>query len=278
LDQIQSYIRYRRKQIGDNNDIDQLKVYAQGFRYKSGKTKDHEMIFFGVELGNGSDSSHFHLGFTTVYLVKRIDDFDNRGEFNIDATYKIVKYCYPLIVFGFSDVKRQFFPVAFMFTSHEETGDYVHFYTSFKQLCTLLKISFKPKYMMSDASKAMLKATKQCLPETINLMCWFHLRMNIRKHKPLIGKDAYESVMKDVSTLHNSTCEATFKLQLNSINSKWVREGLVEFKEYFNKQWIKSSFNKWQIYHTPPGLAQTNNPVETYNSTIKTHFKTHKPR
>jgi transposase-like protein len=126
--------------------------------------------------------------------------------------------------------------------------------------------------MMSDASKAMLKATKQCLPETINLMCWFHLRMNIRKHKPLIGKDAYESVMKDVSTLHNSTCEATFKLQLNSINSKWVREGLVEFKEYFNKQWIKSAFNKWQIYHTPPGLAQTNNPVETYNSTIKTHF------
>ena len=178
-----------------------------------------------------------------VYLVKRIDDFDKRGEFNIDATYKIVKYCYPLIVFGFSDVKRQFFPVAFMFTSHEETGDYVHFYASFKQLCARLKISFKPKYMMSDASKAMLKATKQCLPETTNLMCWFHLRMNIRKHKPLIGKAAYESVMQDISTLHNSTCETTFKLQLNSINSKWVKAGLVEFKEYFNKQWIKSAFN-----------------------------------
>jgi hypothetical protein len=42
------------------------------------------------------------------------------------------------------------------------------------------------------------------------------------------------------------------------------RRGLKVFAEYFKNQWIESRYNQWQIWHTLPGLATTNNPVERY--------------
>ena len=113
LDKIQTYIRYRRKLIDDNNDLEQLGEYVDTLSYKKGITKEYDLMVFGVELGNGSDKSHFHLGFTTLKLILRIVQFKD-GCYHIDATYKIVKYSYPLIVLGFSDASRKFFPVAFM--------------------------------------------------------------------------------------------------------------------------------------------------------------------
>ena len=42
------------------------------------------------------------------------------------------------------------------------------------------------------------------------------------------------------------------------------------FQDYFYDQWIKSKFNSWQFYHTPPGYAPTNNPLEAgLNKEIK---------
>jgi hypothetical protein len=58
----------------------------------------------------------------------------SKGVFHIDATYKIVKYNYPLIVLGYTDLNRTFFPVSFMFTSHEQTADFEHFFESFKKV------------------------------------------------------------------------------------------------------------------------------------------------
>ncbi len=43
------------------------------------------------------------IGFTSKKLLKLIAKFGNRGCWHIDATYKIIKYCYPLIVIGFTD-------------------------------------------------------------------------------------------------------------------------------------------------------------------------------
>jgi hypothetical protein len=40
LEQIQTYIRYRRKQIGDNNDLDQLASYVETLAYTKGFTED----------------------------------------------------------------------------------------------------------------------------------------------------------------------------------------------------------------------------------------------
>ena len=114
LEQVQTYIKNRRKEIGNNNDINQLSLYLNDLKYEFDVTTDDALFTFGIELGDGSDQNHFHLGFTSVKLIKQIEEFQNRVCYHIDATYKIVKYLYRLIVFGFSNIQRQFFPTAFV--------------------------------------------------------------------------------------------------------------------------------------------------------------------
>jgi hypothetical protein len=55
--------------------------------------------------------------------------------------------------------------------------------------------------------------------------------------------------------------------------NRWkTKSELQGFHEYFVKQWINSDFSNWQLFHTPPGYASTNNPLEQYNARIKQDF------
>lgn len=101
-------------------------------RFKFSNIKDDDDLFVNKIkkiLGQGSEDDHFHLGFTSKKLLKRMVDHEalDKAVFHLDATYKIVRFNYPLIVFGYTDKKHQFFPVSFMFTSHEKQQDYLHF-------------------------------------------------------------------------------------------------------------------------------------------------------
>ncbi len=54
---------------------------------------------------------------------------------------------------------------------------------------------------------------------------------------------------------------------------------LAEFVIYVVNQWFVGSFSNWQIFKTPPGFANTNNPLESFNKIIKavfTHFVDHR--
>ena len=126
LRQVQDYINNRRKKIGDNN-IPELKSFLDSIQYNT-ETLDNELFPFGIDLGTGSDESHFHLGFTSLKLLKNCEKVTkDNGIFHLDATYKIIKNSFPLIVLGVTDIKRQFFPICFMFSSHETEIDYDFF-------------------------------------------------------------------------------------------------------------------------------------------------------
>ena len=77
-------------------------------------------VVFGDKLGDGSDDAHFQLGFTSRTLLQKLLLL---GMFHLDATYKIIRYFYPVIIFVI-----KFFPIVFMITSHEKTVDYIHFF------------------------------------------------------------------------------------------------------------------------------------------------------
>ena len=48
-------------------------------------------------------------------LLQQVEQINNNnGLFHLDATYEIVRYNYPLIVFGFSDLSDAFHPLFFM--------------------------------------------------------------------------------------------------------------------------------------------------------------------
>lgn len=73
-----------------------VEEYVKSNLYKP-ELSDDEMFFFGANFGDGSDSNHFQLGFTSKALLKRLNYCN---VLHMDATYKIVKYCFPLIVYG----------------------------------------------------------------------------------------------------------------------------------------------------------------------------------
>ena len=100
--------------------------------------------------------------------------------FHIDSTYKIVKYGYPLIVFGTTNMKRKFYPIAFMLTSHEQRIDFDYFWNQLFSVCIILKINIDViKYICIDADSAMANSIKLNLPDCTIIMCWYHLRANV---------------------------------------------------------------------------------------------------
>ena len=86
----------------------------------------------------------------------------------------------------------------------------------------------------------------------IILMCWFHLKFYIRKHKKLIPEYMYEKTMNVIDRMH--TCKSVGELKK-----------LVDAN--FKAQCLDSRFNEWQLF-------LTNSPIESYNGRIKGDFLT----
>jgi hypothetical protein len=66
----------------------------------------------------------------------------NMAEFactdHLDCTYKILKYGFPVLIMGFTDINREFHPANFGVQSHEREEDYNHYQAAFKSLCRRL--------------------------------------------------------------------------------------------------------------------------------------------
>lgn len=172
LHQIQNYLKYRRVRCDDINNINGVEEYVNSQTCFSSS----DVIFFGSDFGDGTDEKHFHLGITTKALLGNI----HKSEiFHIDATYKIIKYNFPLIVFGCSDVRRRFHPISFMITSHETKDTYSHFFSRMLDLCSMSNIVLEPRYMVQDADQAMANAVIDAFSQCTIIMCYFHVKQNV---------------------------------------------------------------------------------------------------
>ena len=121
--------------------------------------------------------------------------------------------------------------------------------------------------MVIDANQASANSIKKHFPECVIIMCFFHLKSNIRNQKnPIIGrlpKEEYQLVMTEITQLHKSKSKEEFDILKDCILNRWKeKSNLRNFHDYFVKQWLNSDFSNWQIFLTPPGFANTNNPFE----------------
>jgi hypothetical protein len=61
--------------------------------------------------------------------------------------------------------------------------------------------------------------------------------------------------MRDIGDLHNTLSSISYENLLKSLLSKWKKDGdLVDFVEYFERQWVKSKFSNWQLFKVPVGF------------------------
>lgn len=183
--------------------------YVKNLEFDGIDRAPDQMFTFGHKLGNGDDNNHFSISFTSLALLKRLQP-NQKCMFHLDTTYKITKTNKPLTVLGMTDMQHRFWPICFMISSHETTEDYTYFFETLNKLCRLLQINFNPAYMVTDACKAMKNALQLVYPNCQTLMCWFHVKYNLRKKKNVI-KD-YKNTMAQINKLHKSPDESTYKV------------------------------------------------------------------
>uniref|UniRef100_H3GDV3 SWIM-type domain-containing protein n=1 Tax=Phytophthora ramorum TaxID=164328 RepID=H3GDV3_PHYRM len=101
-------------------------------------------------------------------------------------------------------------------------------------------------------------------------MCLFHVAKKIYEKTRVLDAGVAAMVLRHLHELHFARSEAEFRQQLEEVQEVWLKlPELTSFVSYFNTVWLNERTWRWQCYHTPSGFAATNNPVETYNASIK---------
>ena len=181
LVQIQNYLKYRRKRHGDVNSIEGLEDYVKPKLFKNidlNSYSQDEPIYFGNHIREGDEQTHFHLGITSKKLL---ENAKHGCMFHLDCTYKIVKYGFPVLVFGCTDIRRRFYPISYFITSHEQESDFSFFWISLIELANLLDIDLIQliEYICIDADRASANSVVSNLIKSKIIMCWYHLKANV---------------------------------------------------------------------------------------------------
>jgi hypothetical protein len=105
-------------------------------------------------------------------------------------------------------------------------------------------------------------------PNIQTLMCYFHVvnccKKSLRNHPAATQK----LICDEIYNLHCSVSQQEFEGRYREVSARWRTE-VPEFVRYFNTQWFFGNFNDWQIYCSAPGVASTDNTLESFNNIIK---------
>ncbi|DBA01703.1 TPA: hypothetical protein N0F65_010354 [Lagenidium giganteum] len=187
--------------------------------------------------------------------------------FHFDATYKTNKCGYPLFVCGISDVSRTFFPVAFFVSSQQTAPQYAMALTALQKVFeAVVGKDLTLQHFMGDADLAQYSAFGK---HAQFLMCYFHVLQNVKKRMGTCPT-ASAAVHKYIYKMHFARSFGDLQSISAEAVMEWTRHPSLEsFIPYFHSQWMASDMWRWQAYHTPPGMAVTNNPIESFNRIIK---------
>ena len=167
--------------------------------------------------------------------------------------------------------------------SQETHQDIICFLIALANVAAHFNIRLVITYLMIDAAPEEAKAIQSVFPSTVILMCWFHVKKNVREPKhggKAEFKPVYDELLKDCNYLHYSMSKEIFESRKLEVLTKWsapredgkLFKALQIFKEYFIKQWLEPPLNNWQLFNTPPGFATTQNPEESFNKQVKLIF------
>ncbi|POM81688.1 Hypothetical protein PHPALM_303 [Phytophthora palmivora] len=236
---------------------------------------DGDPFLFGYDVrengapvfGIGSDVDPLVVGVSTPFIITTLC-FAEEYVFHIDVTHKLNQSGYPTTVVGVSDSSRSFHPVA-MFAASQVTGPVMtlplsHLFDTYKEITGEFPTI---RYCMADAHKAQFNAVAAVNALKTNPPT------NVGEHIRGVVGESVSLILHHLYQMHFARNEEEFRRFSDAAIEKWkaVPE-LVTFAEYFKKQWLDTTLSNWSVFHTPPGYATTNNPVETFNKVIKQDY------
>jgi len=119
------------------------------------------------------------------------------------------------------------------------------------------------------------EALFSCFPGMHHLMCYFHLKQACQvklRGKPMKGQ---KEILHVIDELHSSISPMEYNQLYAVMFRKWCNQ-CSEFVYYFENQWNSgTAFNQWKVHCCPPGVATTNNSLESFNAMFKRAYTYH---
>jgi len=163
-----------------------------------------------------------------------------------------------------------------MIANQETEVEFTAFFKGLVKLADRIGYEFDTEFIMMDSYDTSYNAAKTVFPSAKVLMCWFYVMKNVKKNcqRPL-SDEKYEELLIDVKRIHMSKSASDYEAQLVLFKEKWNTKATKGVYTYMST-WFTGRFSKWQIFHTPPGWANTNSNIESFNATIKRDFSLRK--
>lgn len=146
----------------------------------------------------------------------------------MDSTYKTNKYRQSLFeIVGMTSTELTF-AVAFAYMESEQTENFCWVLDKLKQLFVNKDVC--PQVIVTDRDLALMKAIEVVFPNTINLLCTFHINKNVgAKRKQHVVKDMQETI----DNLWNDVCYATDEAEYEQ-NLRELEHACFDCSEFIN--------------------------------------------
>lgn len=215
------------------------------------------------------EQSVFH--FTCLMTTKRLLRNALEGKIlHADMTYKLNWQGFPIHVYGTTDNRRSFHPIAIALST-KETRDQITFcLKSLKDgILQIYGRNLMFDALMSDAAHAIKNAFHTIFPDGELLTCWFHVRQAVKKYK-FQNKETKHSIERDIVNLHIASNKDMFEVGVKLFIAKW-KATEKEFIAYFQKEWLCPQNRNW--FAGAKLLSPcTNNALENFNRRLKDDF------
>jgi hypothetical protein len=227
-------------------------------------------------LGDGGDATPFCVSMTSKAMLNVLLKANScvfPVVLHMDSTFKLNDNEFPLIVIGITDGAQQLHVLSISIVSHCTHGMYMKVLHGLKDLVprVLPQVTLEPAYVMTNAEVVERKALLDVFPRVQPLMCYFHVKKACEEK--LRGNAEKDVILKDIRELHSTLTEEEFNTKFGNMFNRWLPNS-DNFALYFYQQWVVGEFKEWQIFRSSPGVATTNNAVESLVSiyTLKYRF------
>lgn len=274
---------YRRKEMKNTDNLDEIEALIKATAF-TGNEDAGKAFAFSVnveadgtpQVGEGTDENPFLIGYTTKKQLQLMDRPPESFVFHLDATFKTNQVDYPVVVCGVSDATRTFHLVALFVVSQRKLPQYTFVLSSLKYVYRrVLSKPLQVRYVLGDAEDAQYNAVQDVFGDCSfdYLMCFFHVLKNVLERGRGVPYAKFSLVIADIYDMHSSRTPADlFTKQANALE-RWLADpDVAALGQYIFEQWMSGRYASWQCFFTPPGFATTNNPVETFNSKLKTFY------
>ncbi|KAJ5855723.1 uncharacterized protein N7529_009667 [Penicillium soppii] len=177
---------------------------------------------------------------------------------SMDCTYKTNMYGLPLLdIVGFAATGSSFhLGLAFMKDEKDDTYEVV--LNCLAEAYEFYGLS-PPRTILTDKEKALMNAIKDVFPSTKNIICVWHIMMNImKKARPIISNQLRQALQsaQTQSTTQFTSRDSTHRRRLNNQEAKELREkvdeGWKRMMKRFNRVIYATTFEaynqKWEYF------------------------------